>query len=257
MSDICNFIPNDEEPGIIKYYHFVYETGLKKLRQPFLNSFYRLHLAVKGEGILKKDGKEYPLESGTLFLTHPYHPYELDGSGDFTYFYISFDGDGVAGLLKDAGQNGVYPDFDHVLDFWMTSIRRVNSSNAAMLTESVLKYTLSFVGDADKQRQDKFEIILEYLSNHYSDMDISLKKVADIFFYSEKYLSALFKKKMNIKFTDHLNNLRIDAAQRHIKNERMHVSELAEMCGFSDAYYFSRVFKKITGKTPTDYMKGF
>ena len=88
-------------------------------------------------------------------------------------------------------------------------------------------------------------------------MDISLKKVADIFFYNEKYLSALFKRKTNVKFTDYLNSLRIDAALRHIRNERMTVSELAEMCGFGDAYYFSRVFKKITGKTPTDYMKGF
>ena len=175
MNDICNFIPQGEAPGVIKYYNFVYETGLKKLRQPFLNSGYRLHLVAKGEGMLKRGGKEYPLKSGTLFFTYPHHPYEIDGSGDFTYLYISFDGDGVGSLLKGVEESGVYSDFDHVLDFWMTSIRRMNPGNAGMLTESVVKYTMSFVGDAGKQRQDKFEIILEYMSNHYSDMDISLK----------------------------------------------------------------------------------
>jgi len=94
-----------------------------------------------------------------------------------------------------------------------------------------------------------------YIEDHISS-PLSLHLVAEQLSLSPAYLSALFKRKTNVKFTDYLNSLRIDAALRHIRNERMTVSELAEMCGFGDAYYFSRIFKKITGKTPTDYMKG-
>ena len=73
--------------------------------------------------------------------------------------------------------------------------------------------------------------------------------------YNKKYLSALFVKNKNVKFKEYLNSLRINRALELIGDPDLSVSEISEKCGFSDPYYFSKVFKKITGLTPTEYRK--
>jgi len=79
--------------------------------------------------------------------------------------------------------------------------------------------------------------------------------VAGIFFYSEKYFSALFREKTGVRFTDHLGELRIRYALSLIDEGMRSVSELSAACGFINATYFSKVFKKIVGKNPASYIR--
>lgn len=262
MDDICNFIPPKPNQGSISYFHFVYETHLCKLKQPFLYANYYVYLIYKGSGQLKIRGQKYMLTPGTLFFTEPYQAHEIKDDGALSYLYISFNGSGVSELLSTSGINSsnfIFPGFSHLFSFWMTSIRRMNSANANTLTESVLMYTLSYINttenDASAEDFDRFERILEYISAHFADASITLRKVADIFFYNEKYLSSLFVKKMGTKFTDYLNQLRIVRAVTLIKNHAKNVAEIAEKCGYHDPFYFSKVFKKQMGITPTAYIK--
>ena len=141
----------------------------------------------------------------------------------------------------------------------MDAIRRVDTTNANILTESVLMYTLSFIGSTEKAskdaKKDKFDSILEYVNHNYTSKDMSLKKVAEIFFYSEKYLSSLFVKKTNLKFSQYLNNLRISYAVKLFSKGEKNISEVAYKCGYTDQFYFSKVFKKYSGKTPSEHKK--
>ena len=84
---------------------------------------------------------------------------------------------------------------------------------------------------------------------------MSIRKVADIFFYSEKYLSSLFKKKTEMKFSQYLNNLRVQHAINLLKKGETNISLISSKCGFTDQFYFSKVFKKNTDKTPSEYIK--
>jgi len=131
--------------------------------------------------------------------------------------------------------------------------------NANALTESVLMYTLSFINPGDGSAQavenDKFDSILNYINYNYASVDMSVKRVAEIFFYNEKYLSMLFSKKTGTKFTDYINKLRIEYAIKLMNNGVQNIAEISSKCGFSDQFYFSKVFKKIMGKAPTEYIK--
>ena len=262
MKDICNFMPVKEYDGEVKYFCFVYETGLRRLVQPFFHSGYRAVLVAKGSGVLKIDDREYPLEAGTLFFTFPYRSYEIEGTNNFTYLYIAFDGPGAKKLLDgvDIGPDRmIFHNLGNLYEFWMGAIRRMTRINANMLTESVLLYTLSFVNVPENSHilagEDRFECILEYIDSNFTDPALSLKRVATLFFYSEKYLSALFSKKMKMKFTDYLNNIRIQYALKLLEKKPYSVRSLSAACGYNDAFYFSKVFKKIVGRTPTEYMK--
>ena len=68
-------------------------------------------------------------------------------------------------------------------------------------------------------------------------------------------MQRLFKKNMQIGFISYLNNLRIQYACELIQNGNMNLSEISIACGYSDYSYFSKVFKKITGHSPTDGLK--
>lgn len=260
MRDICQIVPANANQRDIEYKNFVYEAELDRLEQPFVRKYVCMQLAFKGEAVLKAEGKEYKLTPGTLYVTFPYQRYEISEAKSFTFLYITFDGDAAIKLLKQFGidkEHAVYADFGHLTDFWMTSIRRVNPSNILVLTESVLLYTLSYVGqhrsELDVNSSRDFEAIIEYINNNFADPELSLSKVADIFDFSGKYLSALFVKHMDMKFTDYLSKIRIEQAAKMLEECKMPITKLAAQCGYTDAFYFSKIFKSLMGVPPSKY----
>lgn len=262
MEDICNFIPQKNYNSGLEFIHFVYETGIRRLKQPFCHSIFYMHIVFKGTAVLKIDNEKICLKSGDIFFTFPQESFFIDADDKFTFLYISFGGDGACALLNNLDinkENRVYQNHNGLLNFWMDSIKRLNDNNANIITESVLMHTLSFIDNTEgtrcKQVKDKFESILEYVNHNYTSKDMSVKKAADIFFYSEKYFSSLFSEKTGTKFSQYLNNLRIQNAVDMFEKGSTDISEVAEKSGYTDRFYFSKVFKKIVGKSPGDYIK--
>ena len=260
MKDVCQFVPKGDN-GDIVYYHFVYENGLKNLQQPFSHFHYRLILVAKGEGVLKTRGREYLLSPGTLFFAFPYQPYEIRSEDKFAFLYISFEGARAERLLERFHINEermFFPDFGHAYDFWMSAIQRIYPENAGTVTESVFMYTLSFLTDREREprpQTDRFETVIEYIEGNFADTDLCLGRVADLFFYNEKYLSSLFAKRMEMKFTDYLNSLRVTRAKALLRESEKSLAEIAKASGYSDPFYFSKVFKRLVGETPSEYRK--
>ena len=99
------------------------------------------------------------------------------------------------------------------------------------------------------------EMILNYVDNHYRESSMTLSSVASIFAYTENYFSSIFKKQMRMGFNQYVNHLRIAYALRMIEDGCGSVREIASESGFSDALYFSKVFKKKVGVTPSEKIK--
>lgn len=265
MSDsICRFLPAKNEDTAIKTVRFVYETECLTLSQPFVSPIYALHIVTEGRATLRIYDKEYSLERGDIFFAFPAVLHYLDASEDFKYIYISFMGSGAAQILSRCSinhENPVYKDYAFLCPMFESAIRRITNVNANMLTESVLGYTLSFFDKTEEKEQtgksqdSAFKAIVNYVDHHYRESDMSLGRLADTFSYTEKYLSSLFKKNMQIGFVNYLNNLRIQYANELIEKGAESISEIAAACGYSDYSYFARVFKKRTGKTPTQSMR--
>ena len=71
--------------------------------------------------------------------------------------------------------------------------------------------------------------------------------------FSKSYLKKLFKNATGYSIMDYYTHLKIERAKILIKSGEMSVSEIAELLGYSSIHYFSRVFKKKTGLSPTEY----
>ena len=259
---ICRFMPAKETDESIKAVNFVFETELRRLRQPFFAHVNVLNLVARGTGQLKLRDRNMPLDRGSLFLIRAGEFYELQGSDDFDYLYISFTGDALPGDFYRERTGPVWDGFGHLTDFWLNALRRLEPANANLLTESVLLYTFSYLAGGSRtvsdpvKRQDSFHAMQEYVERHYMDPDLSLKKIAVLFCYSPKYASALFKKNLDTGFNDFVIRLRIRLALSLIREGEQSVSRIAERCGFSDPMYFSNVFKKRVGMAPSAMIKG-
>lgn len=98
------------------------------------------------------------------------------------------------------------------------------------------------------------ELAKEYMAEHYYE-NLMLADVAGQIGVSPGYLSTLFQKQMEKGFIDYLNEIRIDHACSYLKQHVLKTYEIAYKVGFKDEKYFSRVFKKITGQSPSEYRK--
>lgn len=96
--------------------------------------------------------------------------------------------------------------------------------------------------------------IARYLENSYHE-EISLQDIASRFFLSREYISRKFRQEFGVTLSDFLGRIRIDKAKLLLLNPHLRMVQIAEMVGYQDEKYFSKVFKKLEGQTPNDYRK--
>lgn len=92
----------------------------------------------------------------------------------------------------------------------------------------------------------------KHMEENY-DKEISLGSVSGYLNISPNYLSALFKRETDENFIDFLVRKRIDQAKQLLKSTQLKIYEVGMKVGYNDAYYFSKIFKKVTGQTPQQY----
>lgn len=91
-----------------------------------------------------------------------------------------------------------------------------------------------------------------FIEMHYRE-DISMQDAASALRYSDAYFCKLFKQCFKVNFSTYLNEFRVQKAQQLMTDARLNVKDISTACGYSDANYFTKVFKRITGKTPSEY----
>ena len=97
--------------------------------------------------------------------------------------------------------------------------------------------------------------VQEYIETHYKE-DIALLDVAALFGYSDVYFCKLFKQNFGKNFITFLNEFRMDRAKELLANPAINIKDVSALAGYRDANYFTRVFKRMVGKTPSEYRIG-
>lgn len=105
---------------------------------------------------------------------------------------------------------------------------------------------------SDSQRK-YMQNAYDYIITHYRNTDFDYRELCKTTGLEYAYFSELFKKTYHMSPVRFVTKLRIDFAKELLVTKRLSVSEIAEMCGFSNTYYFSNVFKKLTGFPPSKY----
>lgn len=129
--------------------------------------------------------------------------------------------------------------------------------------ESAIAYAKKMISQAieirDQNSGNKNRSILktavDFIDSHYMDEEISLNTVANVANVSSNHFSTLFSQNMGQTFIEYLTTLRMNKAKELLRCTGMRSSEIAGEIGYKDAHYFSYLFKKTQGMTPSDYRK--
>jgi len=100
----------------------------------------------------------------------------------------------------------------------------------------------------------KIKAAIEYIWNNISDPSLSVRSISESLGFTENYLCSLFKREVGMTLNKVILNQRIELAKRLLVG-KFKLYEVAERVGFSDPNYFSTVFKKQVGMSPTDFRR--
>ncbi|SHF39656.1 response regulator transcription factor [Lactonifactor longoviformis] len=126
------------------------------------------------------------------------------------------------------------------------------------ILRTLLDHIQSFAQDFYTSRTETYskpiQMMKDYVLLHYRE-PIKLNDMAELVHFHPNYLSELFRKETGMTFSDYLTDCRLDAAKRLLLDLQYNVYDVAELVGIKDTKYFSRIFKKAVGVTPSEYRK--
>lgn len=164
-----------------------------------------------------------------------------------------------SGLLGQLHQEGV--DLS-AAERMLSGLRvRCNHSAAAQDIENFLNSFLKHIMDTLSQSQQSYQqkvitSVKTYIDDHLSDTQLRLEAIAEEVHVSPSHLSRIFKRSEDIAVSDYITMKRIEKAKHLLSGTSDPISFVSDQVGYASPYYFSACFKRITGKTPSEYRRG-
>jgi two-component system response regulator YesN len=129
---------------------------------------------------------------------------------------------------------------------------RIESGMEGIADSKVMLFKEYFSEGARTGRSYYVEKMIKYISDNYQK-NINVRDVAESLSMSESHISRLFKSEVGHTFVDYLTYYRIKKAIGYLKDPDVKIYEIAEKIGYRDQRYFSVIFKKLVGVTPTEF----
>lgn len=211
-----------------------------------------IHYCVSGKGIFRNSLGTYEITPGQAFIINPDEVtfYKADEENPWFYCWIAFSGS-ICEKLRSKG--GV---FDVVNKEIFDEIQELVNKNVCFPEKYLICLIKLFeeIIPASPDSMPGYALrAKDYINLHYMD-DLSVEQIAESFNIDRRYLLRLFKKEFGITIVNYIIRTRLDAAYDRLR-EGYPVNKTAVMCGYSDAYNFSKMFKKYHNISPSDVPK--
>ena len=240
-----------------------------------LESF--LFFVVKdGEGTLGYGDREYILHPGDcVFIDCRLPYYHSTDKSLWSLSWIHFNGPSMQGIYQKYIERGGSPvfspknlhqfteAFDALFSICTTSDylkdMRINEHLSGLLTK-IMEHSWNPESEQPTsiKRGDSMRFSLNdvraYLDDHFKE-GVSLEELSENFYINKYHLARIFKKYYGDTILNYIIKLRITASKELLRFTSYSIDAISEQCGFEDANYFSRVFKKIEGISPSEYRR--
>lgn len=138
-------------------------------------------------------------------------------------------------------------------------VRVLSASNIFDIQKIILEAGQTIIEQIQNKRKDSKNRAMrsakQFIINNHADPQLDLNMVSDHVNLSPNYLAQLFRRFENCSFTEYLNRIRVEQAQKMLLSTHLRVYEVAEAVGFQNTKYFFQVFKQITGMRPREFYK--
>jgi len=133
----------------------------------------------------------------------------------------------------------------------------VNINTIENLKEQVCQILMSVLAFRDAQSQPRHARLIQqakdYIDQHYMEADLSLNEISALINLSPSHFSTVFSQETDQTFRDYLTAIRIQKAKELLRTTNLKSSDVSCQVGYNDPHYFSFVFKKNTGFSPSEF----
>lgn len=233
-------------------------------------AFYAIEFVVAGKGTVCLDGQTYDLSPGCVFAYGPRTAHTITNSSDASdpmrKYFVNFSGDQAHAFINEAGLIGhdgsyrvahVFAKFESAQWFDMLIAhgeqpRSMTGKICRTLLNGLalnLKQNQMLPSDQESRQSETFERIRNHIDENYIVVR-SVDEVAGDCGVSAVHLSRLFRRFAQCGAHQYLSRRKMNHAAGLLVGESMQVQQVAELLGFSDAFQFSRAFKRVYGIAP-------
>lgn len=225
---------------------------------------------TQGEGELLAGNNVYHIHESQGMLLYPDEPHEYYAvTTTWQVDWIIFGGHQLKEFFEGAGMYKTQVFSISQPEYLLTKIRSALSiakSGASTcgldcsilvyeLLINLMKYTSAEENDSILQRYSKLEPVFDYINNSYTEK-MSLSDLSDIISISPQHLCVLFRKTLNSRVFEYINNVRIQKSKELLLTHRnKHIKQIAKLAGFDDFNYFCSVFRKVEKLSPGEFRR--
>lgn len=266
MKESVRYEVQPKSPIKIITYHFTNHAKIWRHWHEYLEIIY----LVKGNFKLKADSSVFDVTEGDIIIFNPFEVHEsveLSPENEYYVFVIPPE-------FLQCRQESENLRFDSVIrtggECKKTIIKASEFADISsgdemfMLTSEIFR----FLYHAAKKYSHPFEKAPEYIEKNQHMVEdiknrisycyaepINIELLANAFFVSVSHLQHTFKDQTGMSLIDYINKTRIENSKKLLCETQFHISVIAEKVGIADYNYFSRVFRKYEGITPTQYRR--
>ncbi|MBY0011915.1 response regulator [Paenibacillus typhae] len=134
----------------------------------------------------------------------------------------------------------------------LSGIETIFDAEEFLLRLFLWKQSASQLSFDQPVQRSEIQKALDYVARHYRE-PVSVADISDYTAISPNYFSHLFKAQTGINFSDYVTRYRIEKSKQLLRETDKQVGEIAEQVGIPDYKYFARIFRRLVGKTPSQY----
>lgn len=252
----------------------VYRSGKQRCapgfcRQNRIYDFYILHYVTKGKGTYTINGRTYRVCAGDAFMIYPGISISKQTDPDdlWEYCWVGFNGMDAQILVNMTPFTPDNAVIKYDLPEIAQKIEDIHEHRGYQLCSGIrmtaMLYELfAYLIEAGQNNRagthinDKYvSAACDYIGKSYSNKNLTVEMVAEYLNVSRSCLFRAFKDILNKSPKMYLQETRIREACVLLQMTNFSVSEVADKIGYADSLYFSKVFRRLVGKTPTDFRR--
>jgi len=243
--------------------YFSYRKNTLNWRiEPSITDFADMTYVIGGDAVYIVNGKKIAVSAGDLLCI----PEQSSRSaisysaGTFECFAVNFRMIGIDGevvsiplpLLASVGiHEGIISLFKRLNENWLGRSPGYTMCVKAYFMLILQRFFEMLLYEVNTSQFDtRVKTTIRYITNNFAE-PIGIADAAKEVHLTPNYLGILFKQEVGVTFRDYLNTIRLNQAEDMLRAGDGSITEIALKCGFKDVFYFSRLFKKYKGATPS------
>lgn len=223
---------------------------------------YEVCMNLEGDTVNYIENNETVMKCGDIFLCAPgVSHYKRAISGTFKDIFINFNCDDI---FPSDFKGTYFEDSDGAVMKLLEIIHKLYNSDSPekhnaliSLTESVV-YILKGKFDNIKPLSPAVDILKSCIIENFTNPEFKISDCKEYSYYNKDYMRQIFKKETGLSPLDYLCTLRLKNAVKLLSSNRepqYMINEISFLCGFYDVGYFTRIFRKRYGVTPSEFRK--